>query len=159
MKKLYVNFLLLVMQLIPPHKCQPVRLFILRCLLDLADVWNAFANWRTEQWRRANMTCQRMALEHYLKYLFGAELSLAVFPEDLILISLLVENQTVSLSLLSEEPLYLLDMPLLVEGEHDWQGHHFVVYAPYGTDTGLLGRTIEQFIFIGISFKIVLIQN
>jgi len=152
MRKLNVNFLRLILQLLPPHKRQPIRLFVLQSLIDLLPVYNVFDIWRSQQCRLINMNSQKKVLESYLKMIIHPSVFILTYTEMLVLISLFVEEQLISVGLLSESTVLL---PLLDE-LNILDGFDFVAFVPAGTDVEKTKIEIEKFKAIDKHYKVVI---
>jgi len=144
MKRLNVNFDLLIVQLLPPHKRQKVRVEILQILFNLAGLYNRFVLWRKKQLLLINITSQIKVLEGYLRTVFGKIITIRENTDKLKGISLLVEGQLQMIGL-SNEPGTLAPFPLLSEFGGDLQGADFIVIAPVDVDKETLAIEIEKF--------------
>ena len=152
MRKLSINFLKLILQLLPPHKCQPVRLFILRSLIDLFPVYGGFDKWRSQQYRLINMNSQKKVLESYLRMMIHPSVLILTYTETLVLISLFVEEQLISVGLEEEDTVLF---PLLGEITNSLDGFDFVVIVPAGTDVEKTKIEVEKFNAIDKHYKIM----
>jgi len=151
MRKLSVNFLRFILQLLPPHKRQPVRLSILQSLIDLLPVYKSFDNWRLQQHRLINMNSQKKVLESYLRMIIHPAVLILTYTETLILISLFIEEQLISIGLEEEDTVLF---PLLGEMTNGLDGFDFVVVVPAGTDVEKIKIEIEKFNAIDKHYKI-----
>jgi hypothetical protein len=139
------------MLLLPPHKRQAMRLFVLQTLIDLLPVYNGFDNWRAQQHRLININSQKKVLESYLRMTIHPAVLILTYTETLVLISLLVEEQLISAGLEEER---MEPFPLLGEITNELAGFDFVVLVPAGVDTEKTKIEIEKFNAIDKHYKI-----
>jgi len=144
MKRLNANFDLLIVQLLPPHKRQTVRVKILRILFNLSDLFNRFHEWRKKQLLLIHITSQVKILEGYLRNLFGKIITIRENADKLKGISKLAEGQLQMMGLSTETGM-LASFPLLSEFGKDLQGADFIVIAPADIDSEALKIEIEKF--------------
>ena len=153
MRKICVNFLSLVLQLLPPHKCQRIRVFILQCLVDLTSVYDSFDDWRAEQYRLLNMNSQVKVLESWLRRKIHSLIQIHSRRDGLLLISLIAEQQLTPIGFMNENP---QELPLLIEMSDDWFTVDFIVIPPPGdVDMEALRVEIEKFKPMDKTYKII----
>lgn len=144
MKRLSANFDLLIVQLLPPHKRQTVRVKLLQILFNLSGLFSRFRLWRNKQLLLINITSQIKVLEGYLRTVFGRIITIRENADKLKGISLLLEGQLQMMGL-NNEPGTLAPFPLLSEFGGDLQGADFIVIAPPDVDKEALGIEIDKF--------------
>ena len=144
MKRLNADFNSLIVQLLPPHKRQRIRVKILQILFNLAELFNEFLIWRKKQLYLTNITSQVKILEGYLETIFGSRIQIKEGADKLLGIPLIGEGP-LRLMGLSSEPDKMVPFPLLIEIGEDLQGADFMVQAPANINTEELSIEIEKY--------------
>jgi hypothetical protein len=150
MRNFCVNFLRLILQLIPPHKYQPLRLFILQCLVDLGAVYATFYPQRNHRQAGRSQNINP-AVEQPPQITFQRFFLAGHAQKPVIIISPAMEGQIVAVGLPPENT--WLEIPLLDELTSDFASVDFIVAVPAGTDTAAIRREIEKFLFTDKTFK------
>lgn len=138
-----INFANLVRQLLPNHKRQPVRLFLLRAFVSpLIVLFLSFDKWRDNIRIEMNMTGQIGAIQGYLRTKYNDETIRIDSSDDRSLgIGLEEEGEThaARISLMNDIANTPALIPLNGEIQIQFDDMDFIVYVPLTFDE----RTIE----------------
>lgn len=143
MKRLNVDFDSLIVQLLPPHKRQTIRIKLLRIFFNVTGLYNFFREWRKKQLLLVNVTSQVKILEGYLSTIFKKGITIKD-ADKLVGISLEKEGQLRMFNL-SSGTRNLVPLPLMHELREDLEGADFIVQTPTDVDREALEIEIEKY--------------
>lgn len=140
----------LLRQYLAPHRRQSGRLAWLGALTEpLSLWWDEFAAWRTYYRYKIHITSQHKSLAGHLKKLFGAEVVVHTRSNMYLAVGLNEEKA----AWVSFEPC----VPIALEGDEEliFADADFLIYAPAGTDLGLLVAEVEKLLLADKTYKII----
>lgn len=147
----------LVRQLLPNHKRQPVRLWLLRALAaPLGQLYGQFDAWRDNVRMMVNVNAQVRVLEGYLRKKYNRPVSIRIetFDDGLLLVCLEEEGEAL-MPAVGDEPGAWCAVPLEGEVRARFGDTDFIVYIPASLDRGLIAAEIERYKQALTSYKIV----
>ena len=154
-----INIKNLIRQLVPPHRRQPVRLWILGVFLGpLEFLYNRFSVWRDEVRMRINLSSQTRVLEGYLRLKYDATLSIKIVSSEdgLLLVGLESEGDNYQPRFgLEEEVDYLVPVPFENELKGSLGDYDFIIYLPPGVDINLIRAEVEKYRQAGVTYTII----
>lgn len=154
-----INYDNLIRQLLPPHRRQPVRIWLLQVFVaPLKSLYDGFAAWRDEVRMRINLTSQIRILEGYLRLKYDPTLSITIvsFDDGLLAVGLESEGDNYHPRIgLESEAGYMVAIPLEGEMRGSLGDVDFIVYIPHGVDPNLIRAEIEKYRQAGVKYRII----
>lgn len=147
----------LVKQLLPPHKRQRTRLWLMRMfVLPLRGLFEAFRPWRDDIRMLMNITNQVKVLEGYLQKKYNAlTIHIETYGDGLLLIGLEREGIAMQpeIGLIREN--VVAKIPLENELRGQFGEADFIVYIPASVETELIRAEIEKYKQALTKYKII----
>ena len=137
----------LVKQLLPPHKRQRVRLWLMRTfVMPLRGLFEAFGIWRDDIRMLMNITNQVKVLEGYLQKKYNAlTIHIETYGDGLLFIGLEREGIAMQPEIGLERENVVAKIPLADELRGQFGSADFIVYIPAGIDADLIRTEIEKY--------------
>lgn len=147
----------LVKQLLPPHKRQRVRLWLMRTfVMPLRVLFEAFNLWRDDIRMLMNITNQVKVLEGYLQKKYNAlTIHIETYGDGLLFIGLERESIAMQPEIGLERENVVAKIPLADELRGQFGEADFIVYIPAGIDADLIRTEIEKYKQALTKYKII----
>nr|DAN20595.1 MAG TPA: hypothetical protein [Caudoviricetes sp.] len=155
---LKMNCLILLRQLLPPHKRQPVRMKLLTGFLSpLQSLFDGFDIWRDNSRMMINVNSQVKVFEGYLRKKYNEPISIKIvtFNNGLLLVGLISEGNTMWPDVGLEEENRLKAIPLENEIRDKFDDADFIVYIPKSVDKIQIEAEIEKYKQVLTTYKII----
>lgn len=152
-----IHFGNLIRQLLPLHKRQPVRLWLLRAFTaPLQDIFEDFDLWRNNTRMVVNVNSQVMVFEGYLRKKYESdEIRVVSFSGNTPLVSLRIEGFSRRLQVGTQREKTRKLIPLRGEMRGLFGEADFIVYIPAHIQQDLIIAEIERFKQALINYKII----
>lgn len=147
----------LVKQLLPPHKRQRVRLWLMRTfVMPLRVLFEAFNLWRDDIRMLMNITNQVKVLEGYLQKKYNAlTIHIETYGDGLLFIGLERESIAMQPEIGLERENVVAKIPLADELRGQFGSADFIVYIPAGINADLIRTEIEKYKQALTKYKII----
>jgi len=146
-----------VSNMLPSHKRQPARIALFRWPINqLRSIYSAYITWMQGIVYQANITGQKMALEHLLNtYVTGSQnaISIASFDDGGVFLSTALEAS--DSEWMSTETEATDDVEFPIAGEITLPlGASFVVYIPTTANPDQVNKILQGYVIAGFTYNI-----
>ena len=147
----------LVKQLLPPHKRQRMRLWLMKkFVMPLRVLFETFGIWRDDIRMLMNITSQVKVLEGYLQKKYATPtIRIETYGDGLLFIGLEREGIAMQPEIGLEHENVVAKIPLENELRGQFGDADFIVYIPAGIDTDLIRTEIEKYKQALTRYKII----
>lgn len=153
-REIQIRFKKLIPIYLAPHKRTPNRIKWLTSLVDLQAVFDGFSLWRSDYRYRIMLNGQLAILEGHLQKKFGNGILVKSYEDGYVGVGLESEPaHWLTVGLVAED--HFVEVPLIGEGGHDFEGFDFLVIVPSGYNVAMIRAEIEKYKLADKNYNII----